>query len=140
MWSSTTAPITVSLIVVNSTTGEVVAKMPSVPRWMVEAPAGVRTDVYGSAVSSFATSLLPGIDMPDANGSVSGMACGHKTICVGAFTTRTTWTTLSGYSYSYTSPGAVNSISKFSSWGDLIDGRRMPFITAPGMGINSVYF
>lgn len=198
VWSSTTAPITVSLIVVNSTTGEVVAKMPSVPggttvvgngsteaellfkdnfsgrvsfrskpelrngRYnvfcsistimptiknkgtynvglMVEALAGVRTDVYGSAVSSFATSLLPGIDMPDANGSVSGMACGHKTICVGAFTTRTTWTTLSGYSYSYTSPGAVNSISKFSSWGDLIDGRRMPFITAPGMGINSSY-
>lgn len=198
VWSSTSNPFTVSLIVVEAATGKVVAKMPSTPgstvtagtgsdeantlfksnftgrvnlnsrlsaenqRYnvycsfatiqpqtanagvynvglMVEGEEGARVDIYTSASSPLAESMLQGIDRPDTNGSISGMACGFNTICVGSFTTKTSWTNVSGVMYNYRNPGAVNSISGFSSWGELIDGRKMPFITAPGMGICSSY-
>lgn len=107
---------------------------------MIEGNEGVRVDAYGSKYAYFASPTVTGFDYPDANGSISGMACGKRTICVGAFTTRNNWYTYLGYGpISYTSGAALNSISDFSSWGDLVDGRSLPHVAAPGQAIASSY-
>lgn len=56
---------------------------------------------------------------------------GHHMISVGAYTSRSSWNSLSGYTYTY--PGAiVGNLADFSSHGPLLDGRVKPDITAPG--------
>ena len=56
---------------------------------------------------------------------------GHHMISVGAYTSRSSWNSLSGYTYTY--PGAiVGNLAGFSSHGPLLDGRVKPDITAPG--------
>lgn len=107
---------------------------------MIEGGEDVRVDVYGNADAYFASSMLPGIDIPDMNGSISDLACGMRTIVVGSYNTRNEWYTHLGVGpISYTSGAALGAISEFSSWGDLIDGRKMPHITAPGMAILSSF-
>ena len=106
---------------------------------MVEAGSGARVDAYSTSMSQFAVSSLGVVDKPDANGSVSSLACGKNTICVGSFTSRVEWVNLEGQKYQYTGKDLLNRGSYFSSWGELADGRKLPHITAPGMGINSSY-
>lgn len=106
---------------------------------MVEAGSEARVDAYSTSMSQFAVSSLGVVDKPDANGSVSSLACGKNTICVGSFTSRVEWVNLEGQKYQYTGKDLLNRGSYFSSWGELADGRKLPHITAPGMGINSSY-
>ncbi|MBR1549571.1 MAG: S8 family serine peptidase [Bacteroidales bacterium] len=65
-------------------------------------------------------------------GEVGGT--GRHMISVGAYTSRTQWTALSGTTY--TANGAIEgNLASFSSHGPLLDGRTKPDITAPGQYI-----
>lgn len=107
---------------------------------MMEGQAGQRCDAYCTGEYFFQTTTLPGIDNPNMNGSISNMATGFNTIVVGAYTTRNEWYNYAGYGpITYTSGAALNYLSSFSSWGELVDGRKLPDICAPGMAIASSY-
>lgn len=106
---------------------------------MIEGKDGVRVDAYGNgnAGISFTMAVPNGFDRPDNDGSINGMGCGFNTIVVGAYGTRGNWYDLKGNSR----PSGVGSgaLAGFSSWGNLVDGRKLPHITAPGAGIISSY-
>lgn len=73
---------------------------------------------------------IPGLDVPDGYGSNSNMASGKETLSVGSYVTANV--TGSGYPNQ-----PVGDISFFSSFGETLDGRIMPDITAPGQVIIS---
>lgn len=104
---------------------------------MIEAEEGVRVDAYGNAYVNFTGGGPTGFDRPDNNGSINGLACGKNIIVVGAYSTRSQYVDLSGSTRS--TGGGNGTLANYSSWGELIDGRKLPHITAPGTGINSSY-
>lgn len=73
---------------------------------------------------------------PSPDFSISSMACGHNTICVGSATTRTTTPLISGGDINWSNL-TQGTMSGFSSYGTLDDGRRLPHICAPGAMIVS---
>lgn len=70
-------------------------------------------------------------------GSINGMACGLKTISVGAYVSRTNIPNLAGGRPSYNAGEGVGSIANFSSYGKSGDGRQLPIVCAPGAQIIS---
>lgn len=82
--------------------------------------------------ASFESFNLPGYTASDGNGSISGMACGHNTIAVGAYTTRNI---ASDAFYERNQP--IGEPVYFSSWGNIPGGRMKPDISAPGFLIVS---
>lgn len=105
---------------------------------MIEGAEGVRVDAYGNGNRDirFATVVPNGYDRPDNNGSINSMGCGSNIITVGSYSTRAQWQTLTG-GRTYSTGGGDGNLSTFSSWGELVDGRKLPHICAPGTGINS---
>lgn len=97
-----------------------------VPAIIVEGQEGQTISMYNDAYyNSFSTSNLSGYDKCTADGTISNMACGKHTIAVGAYGSRqNSWT-------------SVGSISPFSSYGTLVDGRTLPHVSAPGLNIIS---
>lgn len=94
----------------------------------VEGNPGQKAFIYNDALGlDFTSKHVEGFSAPTADGSISSMACGHNTISVGSFTTRK----------SSASNSSVGSVSSFSSWGVLNDGRIMPDFVAPGSVIYS---
>lgn len=71
--------------------------------------------------------------------SINDMACGENIVVVGSFVSAPTWNTLTNTSYSYGSGVNEGGISSFSSYGTLLDGRKLPNVCAPGQGISSSY-
>ncbi len=68
--------------------------------------------------------------------SIVNFANAKTTIAVGAYTTRTSWESIDGRTY--TLPGAImDDIAYFSSHGPTRDGRMKPEVSAPGFGIVS---
>lgn len=74
----------------------------------------------------------------NSDASYNDVATGHNTICVGAYTTKTQWTSADGYTYHIPS-GTIDDYASFSSYGVGIDGRRYPTISAPGQLLASAY-
>lgn len=72
------------------------------------------------------------------DGSISDVACGKNVIVVGSYNARNYWTnidkTIAGYENDMFSN---NKVSDFSSWGNLVDGRQLPHVCAPGATIIS---
>lgn len=79
---------------------------------------------------NFGNRSIPGLDVPDGNGSNSNMACGPNTIAVGSYVTNN----VPGSGYR---EGTIGDISYFSSYGSTLYGRVMPDICAPGQVIVS---
>ncbi len=106
---------------------------------MIEGVDGTRVDAYlsSSSYDSFAVSVPKGFTRGDNDGSISGMACGDNIIVVGSYGNRGNWTTIDGATYG--TGGAESMISSYSSWGVLVDGRKLPHICAPGGGVCSSY-
>lgn len=73
---------------------------------------------------------IPGLDVPDGYGTNSNMACGKETFAVGSYVTAN----VPGSGYP---SGQIGSLSYFSSYGETLDGRVMPDVTAPGQVIIS---
>ncbi len=109
---------------------------------VVDGSAGQRIDVYGNEKFVFTTTMLPGYDQPDYNGTISSMACGNNVIVVGAYNAHYSWHSLTqnktwNYSQLFGPGYGKGAIAPYSSWGELIDGRKLPHICAPGSGIFS---
>ncbi len=96
------------------------------PAIIVEGQPGQTVWVYNDAYyNNFSTSGLSGYDKITTDGTISNMACGKNTIAVGAYGSKTS------------SWGSNGSISEFSSWGTLVDGRELPHLCAPGLDLIS---
>ncbi len=105
---------------------------------VVEGSAGQRIDVYGNENFVFTEIGHPGYDKPDYNGTISSMACGSNVIVVGAYNAHPSWFSIAeNKQYNYISGYGEGAIAPYSSWGELLDGRKLPHICAPGSGIFS---
>ncbi len=72
----------------------------------------------------------------DTKMTVSDISSSFSAICVGAYTSKSSFTNISGSTLSY--PGAVTGrIAPFSSLGPIADGRIKPDITGPGFSVAS---
>lgn len=80
---------------------------------------------------------LEGWTKGTTDGTISDMACGTEVISVGAYNTKNEWPSLDGRVYNYKELFPLGDISLFSSYGTLNDGRRLPFVCAPGAAIVS---
>lgn len=87
----------------------------------------MNTDGY---YMSFGSRNIPGLDDPDGYGTNSNMAAGKETFAVGSYVTKN----VSGSGFPAQN---VGTISYFSSFGETLDGRMMPDLTAPGQVIIS---
>lgn len=65
-----------------------------------------------------------------ADGTINTMACAHNVISVGAYSTKNVYKYINGSTQRQ--DGIVNDIAEFSSYGTLIDGRKLPHVCAPG--------
>lgn len=72
--------------------------------------------------------------------SVSSMACGYGTVCVGSWNSRGVWTMPDGSTDSVPEDiyGDDGGVSLYSSYGLLRDGRALPHCVAPGTAVISV--
>ena len=76
--------------------------------------------------------------------SINEMATGSKTISVGAYTTKLSWTSVNTQSYTYKTedgdPTAEEgTMASFSSYGRDMNGVDHPTIVAPGFGVASAF-
>lgn len=79
---------------------------------------------------NFGNRNIPGLDIPDGNGTNSNMSSGKSTVAVGSYVTAN----ISGSGYRTSTVGEP---SYFSSYGETPDGRVMPVVCAPGQVIVS---
>lgn len=100
-------------------------------RFTVKGQPGKKIFMYcSSTYMSFGNKNMPGMDVPDGNGTNNNIASGPNTISVGSYVTANV--SNSGYP-----EGTIGDASYFSSYGETPDGRIMPDICAPGQVIIS---
>lgn len=108
--------------------------------FIVAGKAGQRADLVWDAASGSARLSAPAAGWtagtPDL--TINGLACAKNIICVGSYNTRSSWPAFAGI-YSFNDPTGMEpgKISGFSSYGELVDGRRLPTVAAPGCEIIS---
>lgn len=101
---------------------------------MVEGNAGQRLDVYcTSSYSTLSSNNISGWTNGGGDGSITDASCAEGVISVGSFTSRDVVPVrVNGYSYNFKNYVNINDISSFSSYATLVDGRKLPHLTAPG--------
>ena len=90
---------------------------------------GLYTDLNGYGVEGWSDG--------SCNGSISDLATTPLAIIVGSYDTRDSWTSLDRNAYGYDGLFEDGTISEFSSYGTLADGRNLPHICAPGATVIS---
>ena len=101
---------------------------------------GQRADCFCDGLFSTLTDFdIDGWDDGMYNGSISDMATGNSILVVGSYDTRRDWAALDGGLYNSGYDISEGGISKFSSYGTLIDGRNLPHVCAPGAAVISTY-
>lgn len=70
--------------------------------------------------------------------SISSMACAEGAVSVGAYVSRTEWTSTDGKHHEIGSGYTVGDIAPWSSRGTTVDGRTLPHVAAPGAAVVSV--
>lgn len=100
---------------------------------------GQRIDCYcGGQFSEFGTHGLAGLMEGSTNGTISDVATGKHTIAVGSYNTRNAWYCLDGSrDTSIAQLFEEGKISPFTSYGELVDGRALPHLCAPGTAVIS---
>ncbi|MGN1255768.1 MAG: S8 family peptidase [Bacteroidaceae bacterium] len=100
---------------------------------------GQRFDAYasGDAIYGIDSYGVEGWDDGSCNGTISDMATGQNTLCVGSYTEVNGWPQLDGYSYSQLDSDnnpvlQKGKVSSFTSFGSLVDGRNLPHVLGPG--------
>lgn len=107
----------------------------------MEGTEGTTVNVFGRSLG-FTNTVNGGASISGAtngttDGTINNMACADNIISVGSYVTRTSWTTLGGSTYTYTSVPAVGNPSTFSSYGVKFPDTKLPMLCAPGQGIVS---
>ena len=92
---------------------------------------GANTWMYNYGMSGYMDGMT--------DGTISDMAVGYNNITVGAYTTRTKWTSLDGNPYWYDEDDGfvIGDMGHYTSYGTLSDGRTLPHVCAPGSAIIS---
>ncbi len=82
---------------------------------------------------------ISGWQSGNADMSINNFACGENVISIGSYNSRRFWPTLSKTYYSFNANMGydVDEVSGFSSYGELLDGRKLPTLCAPGCAIIS---
>lgn len=79
----------------------------------------------------------------DGNMSINNLATGENVIVVGAWASEIYFANLNGQVLKMQKGNEKGDLAWFSSWGELVDGRSLPHITAPGSlvvsSLNSYY-
>ena len=101
---------------------------------MVEGNPGQRLDVYcTSSYSTLASNGISGWTDGGGDGSITDASCAEGVISIGSFTSRDVVPVrVKGYSYNFKRYVTLDDISDFSSYATLVDGRKLPHLTAPG--------
>ncbi|MDE6206869.1 MAG: S8 family peptidase [Muribaculaceae bacterium] len=106
-----------------------------VPVITVTGKAGQRVDMYTNKATFMSNGIAGCVDGND-QGTISDMSCGDNVLSVGAYINRAEFPTLSGKSgYG----GKAGDIAPFSSYGKRFDGKQLPDVVGPGMGMISSY-
>lgn len=106
--------------------------------FIVKGKDGQRVDAYCDGSFSHLTNCdIAGWDDGDYNGSINDMATAKNILVVGSYTTTEHWPTIDGAVYSPGYDLAAGTVTSFSSYGTLLDGRNLPHILAPGACIIS---
>lgn len=106
--------------------------------YVVEGKAGQTVYCYADAYyTQFVDDVDGWGDDLDADGSINNMATAQNIISVGAFSTRKSFKYLNGQTESYNA--VVGDIAYYSSYGTLVDGRKLPHVCAPGHALSSSY-
>lgn len=109
-----------------------------VPAFIIEGSAGNGVNAYAGSSGSlqFRSNGISGYVNGTPDNSINGMACGDNVLVVGSYNNVNKVPSLGGIlNYS----GAPGDISSFSSYGTTFQGRQLPDITGPGMGMISSY-
>lgn len=103
---------------------------------IVSGAAGQRIDAFTDGATSRLSKDSGVSPAPDTSFSVSDLATGYNTICVGMYDTQGDIPTFNGGSWG--GSGAYN-VHSYSGYATLLDGRVMPEVVAPGGPIVSSY-
>ncbi len=107
--------------------------------YVVEGKVGQTVYCYADAYyTQFVDDIDGWSEDLDADGSINNIATAQNTIAVGAFATRKTFKYLNGHSETYDA-AVVGDIAYYSSYGTLVDGRKLPHVCAPGQALSSSY-
>ncbi len=100
---------------------------------------GQRVDVYGDAQFDYFDDYdEAGWSEGSRNGTINDLACAPNVISVGCYNVRDHWPSIDGYVYGYNNNEfPVGQVSRFSSFGTLLDGRNLPDVCAPGSSVVS---
>lgn len=106
----------------------------------VNGKPGQRIDIYGDgSMCNFTDYDMEGYSDGEFNGTINDIATGKNTIIVGSYNMRDDWASLDGGIYGYAGNFLPGKMSAFTSFGSLIDGRKLPDICAPGATVISSY-
>ena len=105
----------------------------------VEGADGQRLEAYasGDGIYGLDNYGIEGWDDGTRNGTISSMATGKSTLCVGSYTTTNGWPQLDGGLYTQLTSDnqpvlTAGKVSSFTSYGTLNDGRNLPHVLGPG--------
>lgn len=104
---------------------------------IVEGTDGNKIDMYGSMVLR-SNGMAGYLDGSPAN-SINGLACGDNILVVGAYVNSNPYMTLGGESSWDSTTYPQGGIAAFSSYGHTFQGRQLPDVVGPGMGMVSSY-
>ncbi len=100
---------------------------------------GQKIYLNGDSELTYTANGLAGWTDGSNNGTISNLCCSPGCISVGAYTTAAWFWSESNNNIMGYNGLETKTISDYSSWGDLPDGRTLPFIAAPGTTIVSSY-
>lgn len=106
--------------------------------FIVKGKAGQRVDCFSDGQMTYFKGYgIDGWSDGSLNGTISDLGTTKGCIVVGSYDSRDNWTSLDGNMYGYDGMFVPGTISEFSSFGTIIDGRNLPHICAPGATIIS---
>ena len=104
---------------------------------IVEGASGNKIDMYGSMV--LRSNGMAGYLEGSPSNSINGMACGDNVLVVGAYVNSNPYVSLGGEKSWDKSIYPQGGIASFSSYGHTFQGRQLPDVVGPGMGVVSSY-
>lgn len=108
------------------------------PGFIVEGQSGKSADLYVSSGMSLVSNGIDGYVSGDDSQSINDMACGDNIISVGAYVNASKYPTIDRGELTYKNV-QKGEIASFSSYGKNFQGKQLPDITGPGMGMRSSY-
>lgn len=104
---------------------------------IVEGASGNTIDMYGSMVLQ--SNGMAGYLSGSPANSINGLACGDNILVVGAYVNANPYITIGGENSWDKSKYPQGGIAAFSSYGHTFQGRQLPDVVGPGMGMISSY-